>query len=147
MSRTANLRRQHDAAVDLVGEIVRASTTIERHQHAYDITVKLAKLTGLLRIHFVQEDKTLYPYMMASTNGLASDTARAFSAEMGGLSQTFEHFAQRWTSSAALLADPEGFRRESAVVFEALGKRIVRENEQLYPLADAIRPDEVKRTA
>jgi hemerythrin-like domain-containing protein len=141
------LRRQHDVAVELVTDIVDRSARIETSEDAYRLSVQLAKLTGLLRIHFVQEDRTLYPYMIASSNPAASETAHAFSAEMGGLSQVFEAFARKWTSSEAILGDAVGFRRESGSVFAALGARIVRENEELYPLADSIQPHEVRRTA
>lgn len=147
LSRTANLRRQHDAAVDLVTEISRLRDAYKGPEDAYRIAVLLAKLTGMLRIHFVQEDKTLYPYMTASTNVAAAETALAFQSEMGGLGAAYESFSKRWSSSTAIVIDFDGFRRESRDVFKALGERIMRENEQLYPLADSIQPDEVPRTA
>lgn len=147
MSRTTSLRHQHDAAIALVGEIVAASRSIDSQTDAYRASVLLARLTGLLRIHFAQEDKTLYPYMIASANAAASERAIAFNEEMGGLSAVYEDFAKRWTCSESILNDAKAFRRESGEVFAALGARIVRENEQLYPLADAIEHYEVRRTA
>ena len=147
MSRTANLRRQHDAAIDLVAQIAESSKAPESRDRAYRIAVLLAKLTGMLRIHFVQEDKTLYPYMTASTNVTAVTKAHEFQDEMGGLGAAFEAFAKRWSTSAAIARDFDQFRRESEHIFGALGERIKRENEELYPLADAIQPGEVPRTA
>jgi hypothetical protein len=147
LSRTSNLKRQHDAAIDLVGQITEASKAPPSPEGAYRIAVLLAKLTGMLRIHFVQEDKTLYPYMLGSTNAAAAQTARAFRDEMGGLGTAFDTFAKRWSSSHAIARDFDRFRRESVDVFDALGERIKRENEQLYPLADSIQLSEVPRTA
>lgn len=147
MSRTSSLRLQHDAAVKIVGEIVEVSRRIDSQSDAYRVSMLLARLTGLLRIHFVQEDKTLYPYMIDSTNQAASQRAAAFSEEMGGLSAVYDAFSERWTSSDAIFSDAAAFRRESGDVFAALSNRIVRENEQLYPLADAIEHYEVRRTA
>jgi hypothetical protein len=147
VSRTINLKRQHDAAVDLVGQINDLARNLASADAAYRIAVLLAKLTGMLRIHFVQEDKTLYPYMIGSANSAAATVARTFQVEMGGLGAAFDSFSRRWSSSSAILRDFDTFRRESEQVFTALGDRIRRENEQLYPLADAIQPHEVPRTA
>ena len=138
MSRTANLRRQHDAVVDMVEAIVARAGALEQDGVPYEMSLLLAKLTGTLRIHFAQEDRTLYPNMIASRHPDASATAAAFQAEMGGLGAQFEAFAARWRTALALAADPHGFRAEASAIFSALGDRVARENERLYPLADAI---------
>ena len=147
MIRTANLRRQHDAAVDLVRQVRSISEAEPTADRAYRMAVLLAKLTGMLRIHFVQEDKTLYPYMIASANEGAVATAHRFQAEMGGLGAKFDAYAKRWSSSPAILRDYQQFRRESRDIFDALAHRIHRENEELYPLAESIDPYQVPRTA
>lgn len=147
MSRTANLRRQHDAAVVLVGEITQLAEQLDQPGVPYRVGLLLAKLTGLLRIHFAQEDKLLYPYMMLSTHAEASDMALEFQAEMGGLGSAYDAFAQRWASGEAIGARPALFRTEAKAVFAALARRIERENAQLYPLADSIESWQVARTA
>lgn len=147
MGRTANLRRQHDAAVALVGEINVWSDRLSEPGIPYRVGLLLAKLSGLLRIHFAQEDKLLYPYMIHADHAEASATATDFQAEMGGLGGTYEAFAARWSSGEAIGARPAAFRKEAALVFGALANRIERENEQLYPLADAIEDWQVARSA
>jgi hemerythrin-like domain-containing protein len=147
MPRTANLRRQHDAALDLVQRILADAVELEQSGVPYKVGLLMAKLTGMLRIHFAQEDLTLYPHMIASNHPQASSTAAAFQAEMGGLGQQFEAFANRWQSGETIAANPGGFRTEAAVIFAALGQRIERENEQLYPLADDIQDWQVQRSA
>ena len=145
--RTASLRRQHNSALQIVARIQFAITTYSGPRDAYAIGIALAKLTGVLRIHFAQEDKTLYPYMMTSTNAEAADLAGRFQHEMGGIGAAFDAFTRRWGSSAAIAADFPAFKAESSAIFAALDHRITRENEELYPLADAITYDEVARTA
>ena len=147
MSRTLNLRRQHEAAVAIVERILSRAEGLERDGVPYEVSLLLAKLTGTLRIHFAQEDKTLYPHMIASTHPDAAATASAFQREMGGLAGQFEAFAARWQTATALAADPNGFRSEAAAIFAALGNRIQREDNQLYPLADAIEDWQVRRSA
>jgi hypothetical protein len=139
MTRTANLRRQHDGALAIAGEI---SAIIERmgdepsRDDAYAATMLLAKLTGVLRIHFAQEDKLLYPSLMASGRGGVAAVARAFVEEMGQIGPAFAAFSEKWRSHGAILAEPALFRTECLALFAALADRIRRENEELYPLAD-----------
>lgn len=139
MSRTALLRRQHDAAMALITDI--RTRLAEAKPDAYVIGLSLAKLTGLLRIHLAQEDRTLYPEMIASGNSAASAAARSFQEEMGGLSQRFAEYAARWTTSRVIESALPEFRKETLTVLAALEMRIQRENEQLYPLAESMRAE------
>lgn len=140
MKRTASLRRQHDAALAIVQQIVTMTEAMDaapRRDQAYDITILLAKLTGLLRIHFTQEDHMLYPSLMASGAEHVANTAQQFFNEMGQIGPVFTAFSEKWCSTSAVLTDFEDFRAESTGLWAALADRIHRENEELYPLADA----------
>lgn len=144
MIRTASLRRQHDAALLLAGEIKRLIAELGEAPHAdgaFRITLLFAKLTGALRIHFAQEDKLLYPALMASGRGGTAATARRFFEEMGRIGPAFADYVEKWRTSAAILADWKGFRGETEALFAALADRIARENEELYPLADDLADD------
>lgn len=147
MGRTANLRRQHDAAIELVAEINALAERLEEKGVPYQLGLLLAKLTGTLRIHFAQEDKTLYPYMIASAHTEAKETAHGFQEEMGGLSRAFAEFSERWNSAGRLAADPAGYRADSRVILDALVDRIRREDALLYSLADTVEDWQVKKTA
>lgn len=138
MARTDILRRQHDAAVVLVEEINGSIQNFDEPRDAYAIALRLAKLNGLLRIHFAQEDRSLYPAMMASSDAQVADTAATFQREMGYLGAAFASFIDRWGMSAAIAANFDQFRDESAELFGKLANRIERENEELYRLADTI---------
>jgi hemerythrin-like domain-containing protein len=148
--RTASLRRQHDAAITLVLKIedeVGGWGAVPSRAQAYAATLLLAKLTGLLRIHFAQEDRLLYPSLIASARGGVATVARQFFEEMGQIGPLFDAFAERWRSADAILGDAAGFRREAKALFAALAKRVQRENEILYPLADAQMDDGLDRVA
>lgn len=148
MGRTTNLRRQHDAAVALVEEIAgRLGGPPPSETEAYGLGMQLAKLSGLLRIHFAQEDKALYPYMAASEHPDAVATAAAFQDEMGGLGAVYADFAGKWSSGRVIAGNFDGFRNDARAVFAALADRIERENTILYPLAEAIGPDQIRLTA
>lgn len=105
---------------------------------AFRLTMILAKLVGTLRIHLAQEDRSLYPELMASGRGGVAATARLFFEEMGQLAPQIIAYSEKWLNSSHLLADWAGFRLETDTVFAALADRIERENEILYPMADAM---------
>lgn len=141
MPRTAHLRRQHDHALEIVGQLdtlMAERPGIEDSEGAFRASMLLARLSGLLRIHFAQEDRHLYPGMMASGRGGGAETARRFFEEMGHIGGAYAAYAAKWSMSQSIHGDTAGFRRESAALFAALGDRIARENAELYPLADAM---------
>ena len=139
MARTDTLRRQHDAAVALVGEIQRKVGSYRGAADAHSILLCLAKLDGLLRIHFAQEDRSLYPAMISSPDLQVASTAAAYQQEMGGLGMTFAQYVARWSGSGSIAGNFTLFRNESASVFAALADRIERENNHPYPLANDMR--------
>jgi hypothetical protein len=57
---------------------------------------------------------------------------------MGGLAGAFESYMKEWSSSTAISASAAAFTEQSKGIFNALSKRIHRENTQLYPMADAL---------
>ena len=136
MQRTTTLRRQHEALQALSAQLFHAMATIETDAQARTCALILGKMTGLLTVHLAAEDRSLYPRMEGSGDPDAARIARDFAAEMGGLAATYAEFAGRWRSGSAILGDVEGFRTEAALVLYALERRITRENDELYPLAD-----------
>lgn len=147
MSRTANLRRQHDVIVALAGEIAGENCRLATQADAYRVSVLLARLTGMLRVHFRLEDELLFRYMADSANAEAAAMARKVRDEMAAVTQAYQAFVARWRSSAAILAGLPVYRAQCAALFDALMARVRHENDVLYPLADAIRPHEAKRAA
>ena len=138
MARTVALRAQHAAAERLFDEIFDLIRAYRGDGDAYAMALKLARLTAILRTHFVMEDELLYPRIIASDHREAAVMARVFQSELGHLSDQFERFVERWSSSMAIAASIEQFEYEAGMLFAALRDRIRRENDELYPLADQI---------
>jgi hemerythrin-like domain-containing protein len=114
-------------------------TDIEHYRSdkdAFQLTLKLARLAGILRTHFALEDEILYPSMIESDHREAAVMARVFRTEHANLSSQFERFIGRWSKSAAIAASLRQFEFEAGMFFAALRDRIDRENRELYPLAE-----------
>jgi hemerythrin-like domain-containing protein len=139
MPRTAQLKSQHEACLAIVGDINRRSVRIEDRASAVEITMMLARLTGILRIHLALEDEILYPALRKSPDRAVAEIGERYWREMGGLADTFLNFVDRWKRADTLLAEQSRFRTEAAEVFKALGDRIAMEHREVYPLAERIK--------
>ena len=136
--RIGQLQSQHEACLAIVEDIQARSDHIADRPSAVDITLMLARLTGILRIHLALEDEILYPALRNAKDPKIAAAAERHWQEMGGLADTFLDFVDRWKRADMVLAEPELFRGESAVVFKALGDRIGREHDEIYPMAERL---------
>jgi hypothetical protein len=137
-SKIESLRLQHDAAEEMAAGIVSAVTCYRDEHDAIPIARMIGKLNALLRVHFAYEDSILYPRLIASGDREAAALACQFDAEMGTLARDFEDFARRWSGPTVIAGIFDLFREEATALFAALGARIERENDLLYPLAEGV---------
>jgi hemerythrin-like domain-containing protein len=82
------------------------------------------------------EDKVLYPRLAEAKGEESSGIALAFQQEMGGLAQAFADYNQRWQATRSRATRAASRARRTPVLL--IGRRIARENNELYPLADRI---------
>jgi hemerythrin-like domain-containing protein len=142
VSRTNTLRQQHDIIIVKAQTIrdmaERASPGAVSAEEAESILRELRRLDTILTAHLISEDTFLYSQMIASGDVEASVLARRFAIEMGGLSKTYRAFYDTWAHAQALASDLPGFRLAFSAILAPLSHRIMRENEELYPLADRV---------
>ncbi|WP_081985134.1 hemerythrin domain-containing protein [Sphingomonas sp. 35-24ZXX] len=137
--RIGQLQSQHEACLAIVEDIQARSAHIADRPSAVEITLMLARLTGILRIHLALEDEILYPALRNAKDPKIATAAEHYWREMGGLADTFLDFVDRWKRADMLLTEAERFRSESAAVFKALADRIGREHDEIYPMAERLR--------
>jgi hypothetical protein len=131
MGFTDKFRQQHEEILGIAGELQKMMKTKADPQ---DLRTVLSSLAGKLNFHLAMEDKALYPRVM-KIDAAAHAVATRFVEEMGGLAEQFAAFNNKWQVSA-IRKDADGFASEAHKIFNALGKRVARENAELYPLAD-----------
>ena len=136
MTSTASLRAQHDAAESMIDQIFFDIAHYRSDEDAFPLSLKLARLAGILRTHFALEDEMLYPAMIESDHREAALMALVYRDEVAHLAARFERFVERWPTSDAIAGARRQFRFEAGMLFAALRDRIHRENDQLFPLAE-----------
>lgn len=95
---------------------------------------QIVTLSAQVTLHLATEDKFLYPNLMKHPNPSIAETARQFSAEMGGIATAFKAFLAHWPNAASIAGDLGKFVREFDGFAKSLGERIAAEERVLYPL-------------
>ncbi|MDB5898639.1 MAG: hemerythrin [Ramlibacter sp.] len=134
MAATDKFRTQHDEILALAGEITGHLQGPEPDPQW--LRKQLSGLAGKVNFHLAMEDQALYPRLAASPAPGTCALAARFQKEMGGLARVFTDYNKQW-QVGAIRADLQTFATDTRKVFGALAHRIARENEELYPLADA----------
>lgn len=136
MQRTASFRRQHSEMLDIAIEISGLLNPIDLAKDASKVRGLLSALAGKLTVHLSMEDKSLYPNLFNSQDARISSLAKQYVEEMGNIKEVFGTYIKNWPSPTAIQNDPVKFINETKVIFEALQKRIKREDTELYSMVD-----------
>jgi hypothetical protein len=135
---TARFARQHEEIVELSKALVQTLDTRALAQDPGAARRALATFAGRLRVHAAMEQEALYPRLLASESPHVAAKAQELLDEIGPIYQAFFAFLARWSESARIQADPETFCRETTAELHRLARRLRRENEELYPMVDAL---------
>jgi hypothetical protein len=134
---TLRFQRQHDELLALAKTLLESLDTRALETDPTVARRALAVFAGRLRVHAAMEQEALYPRLLASTNQVVADKARELLEEIGPLYDQFFKHLDVWSHATAIKSDPEAFCRETMALLYRLRVRMKRENEELYPLADA----------
>jgi len=103
-----------------------------------EVRRELSRFAGKLRVHATMENDALYPSLLASDDPEIRRRAGRLHAEVGTLYDAFDSFMDEWGDAGAIDRRRVRFRIELVRMLSVLGRRMVRENRELYPMADEI---------
>ena len=130
------LQAEH-AAIETLSHFLMAMIAASHPPRPTELVAVRGMLRDTLVRHLKCEDWALYPRLRSSGDAEAVRIATIFVDEMGHIAGDFAAYDARWTPEA-VEADWEGFLGETAGILDALGMRIEREEQQLYPLAERL---------
>ena len=122
----------------MMDRLLKLSESCASRDQAYCLALQVAKLASLLRVHFAQEDCTLYALLFDCGDPEVSRIALDYFQDLGGLAEKLEMFAFRWCSPDTIRAGFMNFRPELVEICAQLQRRIALENAYLYPLAESV---------
>lgn len=139
MSATTRYREQHDGLLVLATEISECLNVSELAEDASKARSLLSQLLGKLSVHLAMEDKSLYPSLLEQGDDEIKKMAQSFMDEMGGIGEAVEAYAKTWSSATAIQNNPQDFVTQTKGIFNALGNRINKENNELYKAFDELK--------
>ncbi len=134
MGITAKLREDHDDLLRLAGDL-RDIIAQPDAPPPIDLENFRSEFSRQLFAHLTREDWLLYPSLLQSSDRVIVATAQSFIDEMGGMLKAFKTWAATWPTER-IFAEWATFGIETSDLLDALARRIVRENQELYPLVE-----------
>ena len=134
MTATRRFRRQHRELQKLAALLLK-----EAHRPGSDATTiqrALRRFVGKLRIHATMETGALYPALLASDDDAVRERAERLHRELDPLYSLVDGLLEVWGTAEKIDARRIRFRIELTRVIAKLGWRMMRENRELYPMAD-----------
>lgn len=129
--------RQHNELIDTAKKISEFLDVHKLTQNIAEVHFHLSILSRALNAHLLMEDRGLYPIMLEHENTVAKELARLYIDEMGDLKSTFVEYVITWKENK-IQDNPERFIIETKKVFDALTKRVEKENTVLYPFVEKL---------
>lgn len=128
------LKNQHTTIRQLVNDFELGISSGDVVGQAFDLSLKIGKLSGVLVLHLKTEDEYLYPTLRLSTNENIRRTADQLNREMGNLLAGFTEYKRTYMLASNIKAEPQKFIAESKKIVAALKNRLNIEDQKLYPL-------------
>ncbi|MDQ8756119.1 hemerythrin domain-containing protein [Sphingosinicella sp. LHD-64] len=128
-----DLRAQHEGIMRIAAEL---RTAVERGDKLQPVAALRWRLARELITHLAIEDRLFYPALMRSADAEAVRVAARLRDETGSFAADFTAYMARW-NDLRVAREWEAFRTETKTILDALADRITREDQALYPLAEA----------
>ena len=138
MSKTKGFRAQHDDLLKVVTEISTHLNVNELSNDATEVRRLLSLLFGKLNVHLSMEDNALYPKLLEHSDERVKSMAKRYMDEMGGVGKAVNAYKDKWSTASLIQKNPSGFIEQTKGIFDALAKRITKENNELYKPVDEL---------
>jgi hypothetical protein len=129
---TEHLQRQHLELMQLAQEIGSLLVPEVVETQARTVRILVARFAGKLRIHDRMETQGLYPALLSDERAEVRAAATRLRDELGGLYAVFDTYERKYPDATSLVRSPQAFIADTLEVFQILGRRMNRENRELY---------------
>lgn len=129
---TKHLQRQHQELMQLAREISGMLLPEVVEADPRTVRILIARFAGKLRVHDRMESQGLYPALFVDEREEVRAAATRLHEELGGLYEAFDAYERRYPDAASLVLDTKRFIADTLGIFAVLGRRMRRENDELY---------------
>lgn len=129
-----NLKRQHNEVMDLANYILDNIENCTVNENSEQIAKNINIITGKLKVHLLNEDEFLYPYLLSSSDPALNAFGIKYSEEMKEVTEAYEGYKSKYNTANKIRQNLSGFNENTKQVFAVLSDRIDREEKELYPI-------------
>ena len=97
-----------------------------------DAASSIVRLSAVIKMHLASEDTYLYPSLLKNSNEKVRLMTKAYESEMKNLEKNIESFLLKYNTPSKISANCPSFAFDFALVYEALNRRMDREEKELY---------------
>lgn len=126
------LREQHKNIRREILEIEQGISNGNIDNQAFDLALKIGKLSGTLVLHLKSEDNYLYPHLKSSKDEALRKTAEQLNLEMGSLAAEFMKYKGTYMSAPKIKANNQEFIEDTKKIITALKNRLDQEDLRIY---------------
>jgi len=138
MKNLDQLKRQHVEIFEVLNNTKSLIQKKDLENDSMAIAKNINNIAGKLQVHLNNEDRFLYPAFLKSESAELKTKAQAYSSEMGDLSSVYTDFKTKYNTRSKIMADSAAFLSDAKTVFDAIEKRIEKEDHDLYKLAEKL---------
>lgn len=129
-----NLKRQHNEVMSLANYILNNIKNRTVDKNLDQIVKSINTITGKLKIHLLNEDEFLYPYLLSSPDAVLNNFGKKYSEEMKEVTKAYNSYKTKYNTTDKIKQNMAEFNEDTKRIFGALANRIVREEKEIYPL-------------
>lgn len=129
-----NLKRQHREVIDLIDYVLNNVKNNTVDKNLDQVVKSINIISGKLKVHLLNEDKHLYPYLLNSSDAALNMFGKKYFEEMKEVSKGYEDYKCKYNTSSKIKQNIEEFKEDTKRIFGALSNRVEREERELYPL-------------
>lgn len=133
-----NLDRQHVTILAEVNFIETEAKKDSSQINAAEAALHISRLSGLLKMHLLEEDKYFYPELLASEDHKVQSLAKLYIDEMGDLANAYTEYKSNYNVASKINKNLDSFVNDTKKIVAALEKRISNEDKELYRLVREI---------
>ncbi len=132
--KTEKFRKDHDTLMKLIGDLSQYMIVENLMKEPQNAVRAVGKLSGALKMHWAQEEKSLYPDMLR--NGKTKTTAESFMKTINPIKADFDRYYSKWMLVKNIQNDNKGFLADTKKMITNLEARFESEAKELFDIAD-----------
>lgn len=132
--KTDKFRKDHESLLKMIGDLSQFLIIENLAKEPQNAVRAIGKLSGALKMHWANEERTLYPDMLKNTK--AKSVAETFQKEMTPIKMAFDGYYSKWLLVTNIQKDNKGFVNDTKKLIESLKTRFEKEDSELYETAD-----------